>query len=117
METSWSNICFIIDVLDFTFKFSYYKKLVPVVDPMTVSMNTSTVSTNYFDPYPSYLQSAISQENHVFPPQFEPHKVAGYFDIKEFAVLSSAHSEPLENESKLKALMSSACIALNNTNS
>lgn len=51
-----------------------------------------------------------------FPPRISPCPVSEFFSIEEFAVLSSSIPEPVHEESKLKLLLSSACIALNNTN-
>ena len=101
---------------EFPFKFSYYKKLTPVKnDVMTnSSIGLSSASSNG-DLYPPYIQSALSKESDAFPPKYAPHKIADYFDIKEFAILTSAGPEPIHNESKFKALLSSACLAVNNT--
>ncbi|CAG7718551.1 unnamed protein product [Allacma fusca] len=110
----WAVLHEKVSFSDFPFKFSYFKKIEPSKpDLMTTSINPSSS----IDSIPPYLMSAVSKENDAFPPKFSPHKVADYFDVKEFAVLSSAGLEPMQNESKLKALLSSACMALNNTNS
>lgn len=51
-----------------------------------------------------------------FPPKISPCPVSEFFSIDEFAVLTSNSPEPVHEESKLKLLLSSACIAVNNTN-
>ncbi len=65
---------------------------------------------------PPFIQSIVSDENE-FPPKLSPHSLCEVYCLKELAVLTSASLEPIQNESKLKVLLSSACIAINNSNS
>ena len=65
---------------------------------------------------PPFLHSIISDENE-FPPKICPHNLCEQFCLKELAIVSSSSpSDPIQDESKLKVLLSSACIAINNTN-
>jgi len=64
---------------------------------------------------PPYLQSITNGAEKGFPPKFSPHVISELFQVNEFAVISSEHA-PVQNESELKVIMSSVCIALNNTN-
>jgi len=110
--------------------FTYFKNLSGVVGDMnssqgmTTSMTASTAGsgpattsrTNSEGNLPPFLQSIINEGNE-FPPKPCPHSLCEHFCLKELAVLTSAsHSDPIGDESKLKVLMSSACIAVNNTN-
>lgn len=61
------------------------------------------------------MLATITRTESEFPPRSAPHIVSEYFSVFEFAVLSSAGLEPVSKESKLKVLLSSACIAINNT--
>ena len=66
--------------------------------------------------FPAHLSSSVDLDAVEFPPKIIPHPIAEYYNLEEFAVLTSAAPKPIENESKMKLLLSSACIAINNTN-
>jgi len=121
-------------LIDFPFKFTFYKKIPEKQNVKTQyspslrsctdggetlsNLNVTNVGNTTSIPgklVPPYFNGAMSNEC-GFPPKYCPHVVSEYFNIEEFAVISSAGLESVEKESKLKLLMSSACIALSNTN-
>jgi hypothetical protein len=105
--------------IDFPFKFTYCKQLKDnpclLTSTSTYGLESLATSDSGNLRIPPYLHGAASTEPE-FPPKFAPHVVAEYFNVKEFAVLTSTGLDHVAQESRLKVLLSSACMALNNTN-
>lgn len=67
------------------------------------------------------LDDMMSVENDFVPIVFEgnkshPHILAQWYGLRDFLVLTPAHGVIITSESKIKILLSSACIAINNSN-
>lgn len=99
--------------LDFAFNFSYYKR---VKDGSSAGNNLDSTldSSNSVPLFPPHILRILASESE-FPPKMLPCPVPEFFSIEEFAVLAPISAEPIHSESQLKILLSSACVALNNT--
>lgn len=67
------------------------------------------------------LEDMMSMENDFVPIVFEgnqshPHLLARWYGIRDFMVLTPAQGVIITSESKIKILLSSVCIAINNSN-
>ncbi|ODN03877.1 Rab3 GTPase-activating protein catalytic subunit [Orchesella cincta] len=116
VTNNWVDIQEKVTFSDFPFNFSYYRRVTDAElnDGNGVIMESTVEPINTSPSYPPYILRMLSSEPD-FPPRSTPCPVSEFFSLEEFAVLSSTAAEPVHKESRLKLLLSSACIALNNT--
>ena len=67
------------------------------------------------------LEDMMSLENDFIPVLFEgnsshPHLLTQWYGLRDFIVLTPAQGVIISSESKIKILLSSVCIAINNSN-
>lgn len=67
------------------------------------------------------LEDMMSLNNDFIPVTFDgnvyrPHMLARWYGLRDFVVLTPARSFSVTSESKIKILLSSICIAINNSN-
>lgn len=104
--------------LDTSMQIQYYRRIPPPSSEIShgsANLLDTIRSTSAHAHLPPYLYSILEKAKE-FPPSFSPHVISELFSVKEFGVIIPNGQKPLEDESKLKMLMSSICMALNNTN-
>lgn len=83
----------------------------------------SSITDNESDtPMLQPLEDMMSMDNDFMPVVFvkgnqtQPHILSRWYGLRDFIVITPCHGCDITSESKMKILLSSACIAINNSN-
>ncbi|KAG8318859.1 Rab3 GTPase-activating protein catalytic subunit, partial [Homalodisca vitripennis] len=101
--------------VDFTLT-RYYAKIEEEEEPTNSLLDNDSEAAKL-----QPLEDMMSMENDFIPIVFEgnrshPHLLTRWYGLRDFIVLTPAQGVVVTSESKIKILLSSVCIAVNNTN-